>query len=511
MIRRVLIAAMALLTLAAGARAQETRVYGGRGEDRLLEMTQAGNGLLAVGTSSSSDGDLAVRTREGFAGWALCTQEDGQRCWSYASAHAGLDRMVSPAALADGRFALVLTDAQGQRGEWLLLSARGACEARLDIPEALCAQGRTVLRMLLCDQSPAALAVIVSEGDRLRVGVLQEDGSVTQSAPFEGDALGCAASDLRGGVVWAGAREGQLSLTRLQAGEAVQAMGIAFGGFDVTLVEDVLLLEDGSVVCCGAAQGEAGFVARVSLEGEVLFARALSGAQRCLCPTQTGLAVYGAADGEVTFLDEDGHPQGVVSGLPRDALDLAGMPGGAALLTYRAGQSVRQAGIVPVAQPAAMPEEDLPEERSAQARILAETEETPRVASFLVSGGHLICASDGALGVRVTLVDERGGSVWSTRMPIHTAADTLEWLCAARLADGRILLGGRTLSGEGEAASQQGVLALLGSDGVLRRMETVPGCGAVCALEVQAEGVLLHTATSTKPNTEPDARQSWPL
>ena len=36
MIRRVLIAAMALLTLAAGARAQETRVYGGRGEDRLL-------------------------------------------------------------------------------------------------------------------------------------------------------------------------------------------------------------------------------------------------------------------------------------------------------------------------------------------------------------------------------------------------------------------------------------------------------------------------------------------
>ena len=508
MIRRALGAAMALMLLAASACAQETRVYGGRGEDRLLEMTQAGNGLLAVGTSSSSDGDLAVRTREGFAGWALCTQEDGQRRWSYASAHAGLDRMVSPAALADGRFALVLTDAQGQRGEWLLLSARGACEKRLGIPEALCAQGRTVLGMLLCDQSPATLAVIVSEGDRLRVGLLPEDGSVTLSAPFEGDALGCAASDLRGGIVWAGAREGQLCLTRLQAGEAVHAMGIAFGDFTVTLVEDALLLEDGSVVCCGAAQGETGFVARVSLEGEALFARALSGVQRCLCPTQAGLAVYGAADGEVIFLDEDGHSQGVVSGLPQDALDLAGTPGGAALLTYRTGMGVRQAGIVPVAQPEAMPEES---ERAAQAWMPVETEETARGASLPVSGGHLVYAPDGALGVRVTLVNEQGARVWSTRMPIHTAADTLEWLCAARLADGRILLGGRTLSGEGEAARQQGVLALLGIDGVLRRMETVPGCGAVCALEVRAQDVLLHTAASARPDTEPDARQPWPL
>lgn len=506
MIRRALGAAMALLMLAAGACAEEARAYGGRGEDRLLEMTQAGSGLFAVGTSSSSDGDLASRTREGFAGWALCTQEDGQRRWSYASAHAGLDRMISPAALEDGRFALVLTDAQGQRGEWLLLSARGACQARLDIPEELCAQGRTVLRMLLCDQSPAALAVIVSEGDRLRAGMLLEDGSVTLSAPFEGDALGCAASDLRGGVVWAGAREGQLSLTRLQAGKMVQAMGIAFGGFSVTLVEDALLLEDGSVVCCGAAQGEAGFVARVSLEGEVLFAWALSGVQRCLCPTQTGLAVYGTADGEVIFLDEDGNAQGTVSGLPQDALDLAGTPDGVALLTYRSGQGARQAGIVPVAQPAAMPE---PEE--SMPGMPAETEETARDASFAVGGGHLVCAPDGALGVRVTLVNEQGGSVWSTRMPIHTAADTLEWLCAARLADGRILLGGRTLSGAGEAASQQGVLALLGSDGVLRRMESVPGCGAVCALEVRMEDVLLHTATSARPDTEPDAQQPWTL
>ncbi|MGN0997784.1 MAG: hypothetical protein ACI4PG_12825 [Candidatus Ventricola sp.] len=508
MIRRVLGAAMALLILAAGACAEETRFYGGRGEDRLLEMTRAGNGLFAVGTSSSCDGDLSSRTREGFAGWALCAQEDGQRRWSYASAHAGLDRMVSPAALEDGRFALVLTDAQGQRGEWLLLSARGACEVRLEIPEALCAPGRTVLRILLCDQSPAALAVIVSEGDRLRAGMLLEDGSVTLSAPFEGDALGCAASDLRGGVVWAGAREGQLSLTRLQAGEAAQAMGIAFGGFAVMLVEDALLLEDGSVVCCGAAQGEAGFAARVSLEGEVLFVRTFAGVQRCLCPTQTGLAVYGAADGEVTFLDEDGYPQGMVSGLPQDALDLAGTPGGAALLTYRSGQGARQAGIVPVAQPAAMPD---PEESLPQAWMPVQTQEAAHGASFPVSGGCLVCAPDGALGVRVTLVDEQGGSVWSTRMPIHTAADTLEWLCAARLSDGRILLGGRTLSGTGEAARQQGVLALLGSDGVLRRMETVPDCGAVCALEVRSVDVLLHIATSAQPGTEPDVRRLWPL
>ena len=39
----------------------------------------------------------------------------------------------------------------------------------------------------------------------------------------------------------------------------------------------------------------------------------------------------------------------------------------------------------------------------------------------------------------------------------------------------------------------------------------VPGGGAVGAREVRAQDVLLHTAASARPDTEPDARQIWPL
>ena len=109
--------------------------------------------------------------------------------------------------------------------------------------------------------------------------------------------------------------------------------------------------------------------------------------------------------------------------------------------------------------------------------------------------GYLLCSAEDALGVRVRHVAADGRELFSVRTPIHTAADALQWLCAAKLSDGSILLGGRYLYGTGEDARQQGVTALLGGDGVLRRMETLEGAAAVCAIELTPDGeILLHTS-----------------
>ena len=96
--------------------------------------------------------------------------------------------------------------------------------------------------------------------------------------------------------------------------------------------------------------------------------------------------------------------------------------------------------------------------------------------------------------MRVRHVAADGRELFSVRTPIHTAADALQWLCAAKLGDGSILLGGQYLYGTGGDAERQGVTALLGGDGVLRRMETLEGAAAVHAIEVTPEGkILLHT------------------
>ena len=512
--RRAAAAALALTALASAAQAQgASRAYGGRSEDNLLEMTQAGSALFAVGTTASTDGDLSMRRRTGFTGWATLIDEDGTPLWSYASAHTGFDRMISPAALEDGRLSLVLTDRQAQGGEWLLLGSNGALLARVPIPSALCGDGksRSVCRMLACDQSPAALAVFLSgpEPGMLQAGRMDERGETVLGMPFEGDAQGCAASDLRGGLAWIGARDGALCLTRFDGAEAVEMMTVAFGAFEVERIGDALMLDDGSVACCGEAQdGAGGFLVRVSGEGEVLFARALDGAQRQLCQTETGLAVYGLQDSSaaVSFFDEDGNLQGVEPALRADAQDLAGTPDGAALLVHLESLRDRQAVITRVQQRMDALEAQQEDDDGGEALPAAAGP------ALDVAGSHLLCSAAEGRGVQVTYVDELGRERWSTRMPIHTAADALEWLCAVQLEDGRILLGGRYLSGEGEAARQQGALALLGSDGVLRSMEAVPGCGAVCAMEALADGTArLSTVSGSAPGLVPDAQMAWPL
>ena len=75
---------LAMALLASRALAQEY-AFGGTGEDALTQAVALRDGLFAVGTTASSDGDLASRTRSGETGWALRIGADGARLWDFCS------------------------------------------------------------------------------------------------------------------------------------------------------------------------------------------------------------------------------------------------------------------------------------------------------------------------------------------------------------------------------------------------------------------------------------------
>lgn len=505
---------LALLTPLAQSYAQ-SRAYGGSGEDMLTELAQGEGGLFAVGMTASDDGDLSARTRSGEAGWALCLRENGERRWSYASAHTGLARMTAPAALPDGRYSLVLTDETAQRGEWILLAPSGKASMRTEIGAALPEDGMyTVVQYLLCSEEPASLAVILRRGDEVWTVILEENGDVRGGEPAHASGEGRAASDGLGGLIWASSQDGRLSLVRL---DAQAHAGFSYDGWRIRAVTDVLMQEDGSVVCCGALEEDGGFLVRVSCEGEVIFCLATPQALCHICQTETGFAAFsGGAEPSLLFVDEDGGVLGMEKDVPAEVLDLAGVPDGAALLTHTAGRRQPQAVITSVLLSGVkpVPAQSMPEELTQasapqkQAAIDDASAIDDGASELMASGGkHIVCRDDG-LGVRVTLVDGDGQTVWSTRTPIHTAADALQWLCAAYLEDGSVLLGGRYLSGEGDQLRQEGVTALLNSDGVLRRIETVEGAGAVTAIATEPD-VVLYLATGSLPSAGTEASMPY--
>ena len=508
---RLAAAALPLLFLlgCTGAYAEELRwTYGGRGEDKLLEMTQAGGGYFAVGMTASDDGDLASRTRTGTAGWALLVGEDGGRVFSYASAHKGLARMTAPTVMEDGRYALVLTDDEAQRGEWLMLDSRGRLLTRTAVsPQTLGLEGvYDVLAYVPGQDMPAALTMLLARNGEVCAASLGEDGGVTVGTPFLCAAGGVAAQGAHGEIAWISAGESGLTVTWLAGCEAVQSCGLAFDGIGPQEVFDALLQDDGSVVCCGRAES-GGFAARVSREGEALFCRAFDHPQRRLCHTERGYALYGHADvpeagAEITFLDEDGAVLDAAGNLPTDALDLCIAPEGAALLTHLDGHRQKQAAITRIVQRETQPEEEAPQ---AYEEPAAEAYEAPAESARIAMGeGYLLCEGDG-FGVQVRLIDGHGREAFSTRTPIQTAADELQWCCAAQLDDGFILLGGRYLATLNAAETQQGVVALLDGQGVLRSMEMISQAGAVCGISADARGgIMLHVCGSAVPSLEAD-------
>lgn len=486
-----------LLPLAACAEGN-ARAYGGRGEDRLLEIAECGGGLFAAGMTMSSDGDLSMRTRTGETGWAMLLDEHGERLWSYTSARAGMTKMTDPAALEDGRFSVLLTDEEKRRYDWLLLRASGGVDARKEIAlrDLGVEEGFSAQQALLCGQEPAKIAVIVrreSDG-AVSVVTLDELGKTETAGSFLSEEAGMAVSDRHGALAWVSAQSGCMTVMRI--GEMMESSAVRFADFDVLAVWDALMQDDGSIVCCGEAQTQEeclGFAARVSREGEVLFVHTFLYPQRHISQTETGYAVCGTWEkgSAVAFFDEDGAMLGEAAVEEDDVLDIAGIPDGCAVLSYLSGQAQKQAMITSVYPQAGMQ----PVLMMAQEKALQASGEAERTPEIPLAGGYLVCGGDD-MGVQVTLMGDAGDAVWSTRIPIHTAADRLEWLCAARLEDGSVLLGGRYLTGQGEQVRQQGAIALLGSDGVLRRIEEIEGLGVVNAIEIldAAHALLLGSA-----------------
>lgn len=510
---RICAALILMLFFGAGAQA-ESRAYGGRGEDMLLAITEAGGGLFAVGMTASDDGDLAVRTRTGDAGWAMLLDEAGERRWSYASAHTGLARMIEPAALEGGRYSLVLTDETAQRAEWLLLDEAGKALSRTAVSPELIENGQEyeVLQYLLAAQKPLMLAMILQNGQELRVVTIDESGAVSDDAAFDTKGQGFVVSDRLGALAWAGAALGRLEIFWLDGG--TKSCRVAIEDAQVISIADALMQADGSVICCGEAEAGGatkGFLARVSREGELLFGHVLPSVQHHICQTEMGFAAYGGEAAQVVFLDEDGGVLDVVSGLPAGAMDMSGMSGGAALLTHIQGRRQPQAVIttVEMTEQTVQPEDEhKPQEENQESAAPQEQAVKPLV----VGQGYLVCGESDGFGVRVTCMDADGQARWSTRIPIHTAADELQWLCAAQVEDGGVLLGGRYLTESDEETMQEGVVALLSGDGVLRKIETIDDAGAVLAMEIGQDGsVTLHAASYGAAALAPDTEIAYGL
>ena len=133
-----------------------------------------------------------------------------------------------------------------------------------------------------------------------------------------------------------------------------------------------------------------------------------------------------------------------------------------------------------------------------EAGVEAETDSSPEItqAGMLALSDGALCWAETDGGSLVTRQGTDGAARWQTRIPIHTAADRLEWLCAAQTADGGFLLGGRYLSGVetssdvDEAFLQrspdglrcEAVVAQLSASGVLRSIRTVENLGGICAV-----------------------------
>ena len=476
----------ALLLLGARACALEAAdvpaAFGGSGEDALYEVVACGDGLFAVGTTASNDYDLSMRTRRGETGWALRIGDDDGVRFSFCTARSGMTRMTAPAAFEDGSCSMVLVDETAQRGEWLVLDGRGRSVSRvaIDGAAALCPQAVSIERMLPVQTDEGIrLAVLVghADGETMCCAQLSPDGSVAPGEVFTADKLGAVCAGRGGQLAYAAERDGRLRMICVNENGTVEER---YDGEParVRAVHDAQMGGDGSVAVCGETAEGGGFLLRVSREGERLFLLETDAPLTRLTATETGFAAL--EDGRILFADEDGA--GVAwAAAPEGALDLASAPGGAAVLSHLQARGRRQAVFTRVAQPVL----GQPETRK---------EDAAPPGTLAAGDGYLLCSAEDALGVRVRHVAADGRELFSVRTPIHTAADALEWLCAAKLSDGSILLGGRYLYGTGEDARQQGVTALLGGDGVLRRMETLESAAAVRAIEVTPEGtILLHT------------------
>ena len=95
----------------------EPRVYtfGGSGYDMLSDIAAGADGrIVMTGSTNSTDGTLASRTKSGHSGWALCIDAQGNVLWSFCSRLGTQDRMDAPVFHEDGSVTVVLCANHGE-------------------------------------------------------------------------------------------------------------------------------------------------------------------------------------------------------------------------------------------------------------------------------------------------------------------------------------------------------------------------------------------------------------
>ncbi len=456
----------------------EEMAFGGSQEDRLDDVIALRDGLFAVGTTASSDGDLSDRTRSGETGWALRIDAQGKKMWNFCSAKSGMMRMSEPYAFADGTFSLVLTDDTFQRGEWIHLSERGIQISRVAIPEVetLCPNGLRgqIVGLANCSgENGPYLGIVMTHADNgsLCCVALFEDGMTRSCGEFYGDNQGVLLGNEAEGTLWhIGVDLGALALTRLEPGTSPRTHTLFPLDEGMNSVSDALIGSDGSMTICGqtmtADQKTNGFLLRLSAEGEVLFAHTLTEFPVLdrLIETETGYAVYAFndANGVLLYFDEDGGALGEVN-LQEIPLDVVNFGGTTMLLTYEEQRGAPQAVFVPVSY--------LEMETVALAPVITPTP-APSASRIVLGNGYLLCSDSGASGVTVSMIDAQGRTRWKTRTPIHTAADRLVWESAEYTREGDIKLSGHYETNSDSGVVRENASALLSADGVLRGIHT---------------------------------------
>ncbi len=543
---------MALAVCPALAQEGWTREFGGNGEDSLPWMISAGDGLLIVGHTSSTDGDLKMRTRSGKAGWMLRLNAQGETEWSLCTAHVGRCEMGRPYAHADGTFSATLS-AQGEGSEWLRVSEAGKVTARIALPQAqeACGHGnaKACYGVPLDRGGAAMLALMVTHEDGTRCcAVMDESGVVTHGAPvfaLPHDGMIGVCRDGMGRIAAVSPSGGDAQVLWIVPGgqDAMTPIDVPIESGKLDLVLDVLPCVDGSVIFSGQLCATGSVVVRVSAAGETIFA--VDDCENYDVLTHTAAGFAGVDDDEIAFYDEDGRLLGSASRVKRDAWlpSVAALGDGAAIVEIEDAAVRKPVRVTAVTSYLPASEEDYPEAAYARAsstlvaaaaadgRIVldvrdsydgaARVEITPngtvvsetRTQDGAVAEGFML--PDGVMawretpmGAQVTLTAADGQTVFTTATPIHTAADRLQWLCAAQAADGGYLLGGRYLTEilanteekqikrdlTRDGLAQEGVVAHLSADGVLMDVRTIQWTGCVAAIlpgETEADTLLL--------------------
>lgn len=529
----------AVLLLAPAACLAETwsRHYGGSREDQLIQIIEAGDGLLLSGHTASTDGNLSMRTREGKAGWLLRLDSRGDVLWSYCSAHVGRNEMYSPYIHADDTISATLSQ-EGEGFEWIHLDARGRLLDRVEFADAqsLCFHGggkvlsgsatdiggepRFRIQVAHADRSECS-HLIAMDGSAVCEGLFPPRMPVDpENAPT---AIYSADGQVRAETV---AKDGLLyvEFARLGSEEVVGVQVPAPQG-RIYCVVDFRFNTDGTLFVSTQLENGFGLIARVSQTGEVLFCREADGGLEHMILTDAGFA--GVETEDIEYYDEDGNLLAEVP-LPEDFIitGLASFGDGAAALNCLVQEGTKENlvyanpsytpgdlldwydGMIYTGMDMRVLEADV---QDGNVLLLCEHRDGWRTALtvgtdgqaletdavLVYDGAQQIALEEGSVrfesetfGARVIRLSGDGSEAWSMRTPIHTAADRLIWRCACQMADGSLALGGCYETATKAGILQEAVLARVSASGVLQEMDVIENASSICALMPDKDGLV---------------------